>query len=154
MHPEILLKSLIFLLAYIYMELFYATAFLGVEPTSTYHSVCTYMATLPQPQTFRAWKSHFRVFTFALISYPVDETFSNLTWRLFSNLAVFDLRQSKSEIPRLYAIFQLKLLVDKQSLSWKIAYNLGISDFDCFKSNTPKLLNNLHVKFENVSSTG
>ena len=36
----------------------------------------------------------------------------------------------------------------------KIAYNLGISDFTCFKSNTLKMLNNLHVKFENVSSTG
>ena len=38
-----------------------------------------HMATLPQPQHFRARKSHFGVFTFALISYPVDETFSNLT---------------------------------------------------------------------------
>ena len=48
-------------------------------------------------------------FTFALISYPVDETFSNLTWGLFSIISVFDLKQAKSEIPRLYAIFQLKL---------------------------------------------
>ena len=94
------------------------------------------MATLPQPQHFRARKSNFGGFTFALISYPVDETFSDLTCRLFSKGGVIDLKQSKYEIPRLYAIFQLKLLVD------------------CFKSNTPKLLNNLHVKFENVSSTG
>ena len=49
------------------------------------------------------------VFTFALISYPVDESFSNLIWRLFIILSVFDLKQAKSEIPRLYAIFQLKL---------------------------------------------
>ena len=48
-------------------------------------------------------------FTFALISYPVDETFSNLTWRLFSIWTIFDLKQAKSEIPRLYDIFQLKL---------------------------------------------
>ena len=39
----------------------------------------------------------------------MDETFSNLTWRKFSKLGVFDLKQAKSEIPRLYAIFQLKL---------------------------------------------
>ena len=113
-----------------------------------------YMATLPQPQHFRARKSHFWGFTFALISYPVDESFSNLTWRLFSKGGVFDLKQSKPEIPRLYAIFQLKLCLSTKSLSWKIEYNLGISDFDYFKSNTPNLLNNLHVKFENVSSTG
>ena len=31
-------------------------------------------------------------FTFGLISYPVDETFSNLTWRLFSILSIFDYR--------------------------------------------------------------
>ena len=67
------------------------------------------MATLPQPQHFRARKSHFGGFTFVLISYPVDETFSDLTYRLFSKVGVIDLKQSKSEIPRLYAIFQLKL---------------------------------------------
>ena len=49
-------------------------------------------------------------FTFALISYPVDETFSNFTWRLFSIRSIFNYK-----IPRLYAIFQLKL-----SLSTKI----------------------------------
>ena len=48
-------------------------------------------------------------FIFALISYPMDESFSNLTWRLFSIWTIFDLKQAKSEIPRLYAIFQLKL---------------------------------------------
>ena len=31
-------------------------------------------------------------FTFALISYPADETFSNLTWRLFSILSIYDYR--------------------------------------------------------------
>ena len=47
------------------------------------------------------------VFTFAVISYPVDETFSNLTWRLFSIWTIYDYR-------------------------WvEIAYNIGISDFAC-----------------------
>ena len=44
------------------------------------------MATWPQPQHFHARK-----------------------WHLFSKKSVFDLKQSKSDIPRLYAIFQLKL---------------------------------------------
>ena len=55
-------------------------------------------------------------FTFALISYPVDKTFSNFTWRLFGIRSISD-----------YII-----LVDKQSSSWKIAYNLGISYLACF----------------------
>ena len=71
-------------------------------------------------------------FTFALISYPVDETLSNLTWRLFSIRRVFDLKQAKSEIPRLYAIFQLKLcLSTKMKPLWE-RFNF------CFKNGSKK----------------
>ena len=84
----------------------------------------------------------FFFFTFALISYPVNETFSNLTWRFFSIRSIWDYKMSQNNHVSDIIHFVKKhhhLGQDSESEIWE-RFNF------CFKNGSknktpPKMLN-------------